>query len=344
MNRYARLAQSAAFAAAISVSFAAPAEDKILFNVFTPPKANPSDKIMLPWVKELNAAGKGVLTIEVPTQSLAPPPRQMDIVTQGVADGAFIFNAFLQKRVPQVQVSLLPLTKTTGEADGVALWRTYGKFFKAGDPFKDVMLLGFFAAPGGHLFSMKDEPIRTAADVKTMKMWSLPGYPSIMLKNMGTAVVPGPAVRMYEIVSKGTVDAYCCVDLADAYAFNAAQFAKSMTVVPGAMFGASFSVFMSKAKWSALSQKSRDLILSMSGEKLARRSAGWDAAIQKAEARFKADGKQTLDAPAELVAALQAAAQPVHDAWVKEVSAMGVDGKAALAFYRAEATKVAGGK
>jgi TRAP-type C4-dicarboxylate transport system substrate-binding protein len=322
---------------------AAGAQDKILFNVFTPPKAMPSDKIILPWIAELNAAGKGSLHIEVPTQSLAPPPGQMDIVTQGIADGAFVFNAFLQKRIPHVQVSLLPMTMQTGEADAIALWRTYERFFKSKDPYRDVVLLGFFAAPGGHLFSLRDEPLTQAEPLKALKMWSLPGYPAIMLKNLGTAVVPGPAVRMYEIVSKGTVDAYCCLDLADSYAFNVAQYAKSMTRVPGAMFAASFSVFMSKAKWSGLSEKSRELILAHSGEKLARRSKGWDEAAAQAEQRFKGEGRRVLHAPPEMVKALRAAAAPLHEEWVKEVSALGVDGKAALEFYLAEAKRVAAG-
>lgn len=338
-----RFAQVALFAGVLAAVGAALAEDKILFNVFTPPKAMPSAKIILPWIEELNAAGKGFLTIEVPTQSLAPPPRQMDIVTQGVADGAFVFNAFLQKRVPHVQVALMPMTTATAEADAVALWRTYEKFFKAKDPYADVVLLGFFAAPGGHLFSLRDDPLASADAFKALKMWSLPGYPAIMLKNLGTAVVPGPAVRMYEIVSKGTVDAYCCLDLADSYAFNVAQFAKSMTVVPGAMFSASFSVFVSKAKWNALSQKSRDLIASLSGEKLARRSKGWDEAVVQAEARFRSEGKRILEAPPALVAALRAAAQPVHDEWVKEVNALGVDGRAALEFYQSESKRIAAG-
>ena len=328
--------------AAVGFTTEAAAQDKILFNVFTPPKANPS-RIIYPWMKDINAASKGALKMEAPAKSLAPPPRQMDIVTQGIADGAFIFTGFLQKRIPHVQFSIMPLTHTSAVADGVALWRTYNKFFKAKNPYKDVVLLGFFSGAGGHFYSLKDKPISTAADFKTMKMWSLPAWTALSLKNMGTAVVPGPAVRIYPIVSKGTVDAYAGLDMADSYAFNVAQFAKSVTEVPGAVFSPTFSVFLSKAKWAKLSKANRDLILSMSGEKLARRAKSWDDGVKGATAKFKKAGGKIAPASAALTTAYKGAVGKVYKAWFAEMKKMGVDGKAVMDFYQAEAKKVASG-
>ncbi len=318
----------------------ASAETEILINVFTPPKANPSSKIMMPWIKGLNQAGKGEINIKVPPKSLAPPPRQMDIVTQGIADGAFIFNAFLRKRVPHVQLSLLPMTTTTAEADGVSLWRTYNKYFKAKNPYKDVVLMGFFAAPGGHLYSMSNTPITNAADIKKLKMWSLPGFPSLVWKNLGAAVVPGPAVRIYPIVSKGTVDGFSGLDMADAHAFKASQFAKSVTQLPGALFSASFSVFISKTKWDGLSSKARGIISSSAGEKLARLSKGWDDVIPGAEAKFKNAGSKILQASSALTGAFRKASAPLHAGWIKQISKLGVDGQGALDFYQSEAKKI----
>ena len=337
-----QIAGSMVLGAALLLAPAAKAETEILINVFTPPKANPSSKIMMPWIAGLNKAGKGEFRIKVPPKSLAPPPRQMDIVTQGIADGAFIFNAFLRKRVPHVQLSLLPMTTTTGEADGVSLWRTYNKFFKAKDPYKDVVLLGFFSAPGGHIYSMTDTPITNAAEIKKLKMWSLPGFPSLVWKNLGAAVVPGPAVRIYPIVSKGTVDGFSGLDMADAYAFKAAQFAKSVTELPGALFSASFSVFLSKEKWGQLSPKAKDIFRAHSGEKLARFSKGWDVIIPGVRAKFKNGGGKILKASPELTAAFRKAAAPLHARWIGQIGKAGVDGKAALAFYLSEAKKISG--
>ena len=46
-------------------------------------------------------------------------------------------------------------------------------------------------------------------------------------------------------VSKKTVDGWAALDIGDSYAFNVAQFGTAMTKIPGALFSASFSVFLS---------------------------------------------------------------------------------------------------
>ena len=71
-----------------------------------------------------------------------------DATTQGVTDSAVIMNAFIQRRAPLVQISMLPFLFTDSEAHGVAMWRTQQKFFNnaKADEYGDVQLLGFFSA------------------------------------------------------------------------------------------------------------------------------------------------------------------------------------------------------
>jgi TRAP-type C4-dicarboxylate transport system substrate-binding protein len=137
---------AAALAAAIVfVSGAARADTTILFNVFTPLASPTFTKVLGPWHQEIEKATQGRVKINRPPQSLAPPPEQLNMVRTGVADAAFIFNAFLQKSHPLIQLGFLPGTMTSGKADAVALWRTYQKFFKEKNPY-EVELLGFFAS------------------------------------------------------------------------------------------------------------------------------------------------------------------------------------------------------
>lgn len=337
MRTTSRIAAALAIAAgaATGSSLPAGAETKFLFNHFPPPKFVTATGIIRPWVEALNEAlePEGV-TFRIPAKNLAAPPRQLDIVSQGIADGAFIFNAFLSNSVPYLRFSIMPQMATSAEADGVALWRTYRKYFAVKDPFKSVRLISFFAGPGGEIFSMQDEPIRTIEALKKAKLWSLPFALAQTLKQLGVAVVPGPAARIYPIVSKGTVDGYVGLGVSDAIGFKVLQFAKSVTHVDGFVFNPTFSVMLNRKKWDALPASAKDKIAKLSGEALAGRARTWDALDQRALAQYKASGKPYLQADPSLNAAVKRISVAMLDDWIAQMNGLGVDGKAALAFYR----------
>jgi TRAP-type C4-dicarboxylate transport system substrate-binding protein len=322
----------------------ATAQTKIVFNQFAPPKFVINTDIINPWIADIEKATEGRVKFEVPPSSLAPPPEQFNIVAKGVADGAYLFNTFLRQSVRSVQVGLLPLVNASGEADSVALWRTYEKFFKDKNEYADVVLVGFFGAPTGTIATSKDKPITTVAQLRGMKMWSLPGVPAQAVTALGAVVVPGPAVRAYEIISKGTVDGYATMGHASALQFNVAQYSKSMTELEGGVFSAQFSVFFNKAKWAEIGEKDRAAILALSGESLARRSRRWDDLEAKVRAEYIASGKQVVQAPPAMMAEVRKAWAKFQDEWIAEIDKMGVSGKAALEFFNAEVRKVAAEK
>ena len=343
MRSGSKIASVAILVAALTVGNAAPllAKTQILFNQFPPPKFIIATGIIFPWVKDLNEALKpeGV-TFKVPAKNLAAPPRQMDIVSQGIADGAFIFNAFLSNNVPHLRFSIMPQMSVSSEADGVALWRTYQKHFAVKEPFKTVQLISFFGGPGGDIFSMKDQPIRTIESLKKAKLWSLPFALAQTLKQLGVAVVPGPAARIYPIVSKGTVDGYVGLAMSAAIGFKVLQFAKSVTHVDGYVFAPTFSVFLNKKKWEKLPASAREKIMKLSGESLARRARTWDDLDRKSLATYKASGKPYYPADASLNAAIKRISASMLAGWIKQMEGLGVDGKAALALYRATQKEV----
>jgi TRAP-type C4-dicarboxylate transport system substrate-binding protein len=310
------------------------AETKIIFNNFTPPKFIITPGIINPWIKEINEALAGEVVFKVPAKSLGAPPRQKDIITQGIADGAFIFNAFLSNSVPHLKFSIMPKMSTTAEADGVALWRTYQKYFAPKNAFKDVHLLSFFDGPGGDIFTMQDKPIRTVEDIKNMKLWTLPFSLSQMLKQLNVAVVPGPAVRIYPIVSKKTVDGFVGLDMYAIYGFNVAQFVKSATHVEGYVYNPTFSVMLSKKKWNGFSKKARDTITKLSGERLSRRAKTWDDVVNKSKAKYLASGKKYYQADKSLNDAVSKISEGMVAGWIKQMKGLGIDGKAAIAFFR----------
>jgi TRAP-type C4-dicarboxylate transport system substrate-binding protein len=330
---------AAALAATLSIGTAG-AQTKIVFNSFAPPTFVINQGMIDAWAKKIEKVTEGRVVVEIPPTTLAPPQQQWEMVTQGVADGTYIFNAFAQKRLLLPQVAHLPFVTPSAMAQGIALWRTYKKFFEAANEYEGVVFLGFFSAPAGHLWSMdKDRPINTANDLKNIKTWSLPGDQARALEKLGAVIVSGPAVRSYEIISKGIVNAYGSHSYDSAYSFNVAQFATSVTEIPGGMGAASFSVFMNKDKWKNIPKRDQDLIMSVSGEELAKYGKVWDDRERAAREKMNQEGKIKMTIASDgLMNDLRKAWAFLEDEWIGNAASRKVDGRAALK-YLADQTK-----
>ena len=328
----------------LAIANPAAAETTILFNNFGPQTANSFIYIIRPYLDDVERITKGRVKFIVPPQSLAPPAEQINMVKTGVADGAIMFNGFLQKSHPLLQIGLLPGTMRSAVAVGVAYWRTYEKFIAPKHPLNEVKLLGFYAYPPGYLYNIQKEPIQSLDDLKSKKMWSLPGVTARALGLTGASIVPGPAVRMYEVISKGVVDAFCCIGYQDMRLFKVAQYASVATEVDGGVATGVFSMFLSNAKWKQISPDDQKAIMAISGEAIARRAAGIDAHNEEAKKDYLAHGGVVVKANAAFNDALKKAWQPLYDEWVAEATKGGIDGRAALAYYVGESMRDAGGR
>jgi TRAP-type C4-dicarboxylate transport system substrate-binding protein len=109
----------------------AAAQTEVLFSAFTPPADIINTKIIQPWAKKVEEATAGRVKIKFSPTSLAAPQQQWEMVTQGVADAAYLFHGFQQNRLLLPQVAHLPFLGPSAEASAVALWRTHVKFFAA---------------------------------------------------------------------------------------------------------------------------------------------------------------------------------------------------------------------
>jgi TRAP-type C4-dicarboxylate transport system substrate-binding protein len=311
------------------------AKVEILFNVITPPTHVINSGILQPLFDEVKAKTEGRVVFNVAPNSLAPPPRQLDAVNTGIADGAFVFNPFIQKRVPFLGVSLLPLVGNTGEARAVALWRVYQKYYKDSADFGGAHVLGFFGGPSlDTFFSLNDQPITSMASLAGKKLWSTPATAADALGRLGLKVVTGPTVRAYEIVSSGTVDAIGGLSFHEVDTFKLLQFTKSASIVSGGIAGSTFTVMVSKAKWDTIPTADQKIMMDIFGENLARRSVAWDKAMEASKKVFEKEPGRTIQVVGgEFMETLRKAWVPMQDDWVKEVSGLKADGPAALKFY-----------
>lgn len=330
----ARHALLASLTTAILGIGSAHAQVEILFSAFTPPNDVINTGIVQPWAKQVEAVTEGRVKIRFSPTSLAPPQQQWEMVTQGIADAAYLFNGLQQNRLLLPQLAHLPFLSPSAEASAVALWRTHEKYFAEKNEYSDVVLMGLIVGPTGQFYSLTDRPIESAEGVRNLKTWGLPGVPARALDRLGASVVPGPAVRIHDIVSKGVVDAFEGIGPYHADAYNAGQFAKSITQVPGGISAPSFSLIMSKRKWESIPEKDRQLIRSVSGEMLARACAIYDKVNAEALQRMVKAGTKAMTASPAFVADLQSAWAGLEADWIASAQKRGVDGKAALAYFR----------
>jgi TRAP-type C4-dicarboxylate transport system substrate-binding protein len=314
-----------------------------VFNNFLGPTDGLYTDIIQPWLSDIEAETEGRVTFHVPEASLAPPPELLTMVQQGIADGGFIMTGFLEGSNPLLQISLLPSVNASAMAGSIASWRTYENHLSKVETLEGVELLGLLTLSPGSFYSMNDTEFDDISDFQGVKFWALPGLASRSLSALGAVVSPGPAVRMYEVISGGVVDAYCCLDFSGLAAFNVTQFTKSATELPNGLYSGSFAFYIGSDIWDTISPEDQAIIRGLSGEALARRMIISEAEGEADRAAFIASGGKVHQASDELVAALADAWAPIYQDWTDAADAAGIDGAAALAYYREQVALIAAG-
>lgn len=321
---------------AAGLPLAAQAGTQILFNSFIQPQHPVNTRVFKPWAEDIAKATQGRVKVEIPPSSLAAPPQQLDGVSKGIFDMAYQFHGFLAPRVKLTQLAMLPGVNHSAKGSSVALWRTYEKYFKAADEFRGVHLLGLFVFQPATIFSMKG-PIGSAAELKGVKVFAVPGAPASLLEATGAGVVAAAAVRSHEIISGGTVDAFAGYTVNDANAFKTLQYARHIVDLPGGITATAFALFVNRKKWESIAAEDREAITRLSGESLAARMGELDALESKVRAEAAASGIRIEPASAAFAQEMGRLAAPLEQAWLADAKAAGVDGSAALAFYRQQA-------
>ena len=343
MNTTTRLTCALAGAVALTGAFtqAASAQTRILLNCFFPPQHFICQDVLGGWAKDVTDATESRVRVAILPQTMAPPPEQLISARAGVFDAAIQMNGFIENEVVGTQVSQLPFTGVSdGRANSLALWNTYEKYLSSNDEYDGVELLGLFVAPGADFYSLTDEPIRSLEDMKSMKMWATPGATAEILKQAGSAVVAGPAVQMTELIQRGVVDGFVGIPASDAMAFNVLPSAKSATVTRLKITTPTFSFFINDDAWAKIDPADQETIRALSGAAFAERAGSiWTGIEEKALAE-REEKIEVIQAPEAFEAELTAAGQTWSDKWIEAANAEGIDGSAALDFYKSEVVRL----
>ncbi len=315
------------------------APTKVLFNSFIQKGHLWNQGVLLPWLDMVTEETEGRVVFEVPPSSLAAPQAQYDGVVKGVFDAAYTANIFVENRIKLPAIGQLPFSQVSSEASSLALWNTYEKYFAQANEYKDVHLLALWVGMGGDIVSTK-EPVDSLDDLKGIKVYALPGSTADMMERAGAAVVAVPAVRSYELISSGTVDAFAGLDGYDFEMFKDMQYGKHVTKVPGGTASPVFSIFINKRVWNRISKEDQATITRLAREPLGKLMGVYDRNMRESEKRLTEQGIVYQDASESFLEELKQVGQPSIDAWFAEAEKLGVNGPEALEFYISEAKRI----
>ena len=279
------------------------------------------------WIKTIEQASGGNLTVEVDKAALAKPDGQYDLVKNGVRDMVWHVAAYTRGRFDLLSAGEIPFLCPNASACSPALWRWYAKHGLAAKEFTDTKLLNVFVHGPGTIHTLK--PVKTIEEIKGIKIRA-GGAGVPIAKALGMSVVAMPATEAHEALSRGTVDGVLfpweAID-----SFRLSELTKAHLEVPGGLYTATFVIIVNKDAFAKLTPGNQAALTKASGEAGSTLfGKAWDAAdsVGRENAKKRGNAIQTL-APAELER-WKPMLNFVRDQWLKTAKDRGVDGDALL--------------
>lgn len=317
-------------AAGLAMTIGAAQADTVLtLSNWLPPSHPLVAEMIVPWTEQVKEATGGRVTVQILAKGLGAPKAHFDIARDGQADVTFSAHGYTPGRFLMSKVAEFPFSGPSAEALSVSYWKVYNKYFAALNEHEGTQLLGLFTHGPGHIHT-RDKAVRSAADLKGLKMRVGGGVSSDVAEAIGSVALLKPARESYELLSNGVADGTYLPN-ESVTAFNVDGILKHTTMVPGGLYNISFFLVMNKGRFDALPAEDREAIMKVSGEAFARMAGkAWDAADAAALEKMKANGNSIAFASLDFLNEIRTLSAPIEEAWIAEAAAKGVDAKAAL--------------
>lgn len=307
-------------------------ETVLKFNKFIPSRHPYQVHIMDVWAKDVARVTGGNVKIEFTGSSLAPPPRQFDLVRSGGADLAFSFVGYNPDRFVRTNMLSLPMLGPSAKASTTAYWAMHAKAFAPQNEFRGVKLVSLWTNMPGYMFTKKK--VREVADYAGIKTRVGDRILAATVKQLGAVPVFSPAPRSYEMLSRGVL-AGASFPALDVMAFKVQKFIPNAVMVPGGVFSGAFYIIINDRRWMSLSDKDRTAIEGVSNANLAiRAAAAIDGLETKAQAALAKQGVDMWQPDAAFMKEAKAAFEVVEQGWVKDATNATFDAAKVLAEFR----------
>jgi TRAP-type C4-dicarboxylate transport system substrate-binding protein len=286
------------------------------------------NRVLFPqWIEAIEEATEGRVTGRIEF-GLAPPPGQLDLITDGGADATWIFHGYNPGRFVVTKLIELPGFEGDAEAASVAYWRAHEQFLDGANEHEGVVVAALMTHGPGQLYMR--ESLDGLDDLRGKKIRIGGGVSADVSDALGIVGVQVPAPQVYETLSQGVADGVM-MPLETNKSLRLYEVAPVTYLMPGGLYRGSFAIIMSQAFLDRLSEEDRAAVLTTTGETLSQMAGKvWaDADLQ---------GMETIEERTELhefsaedQAKFAEVAEGLRQAVIEEVSAKGVDAEGAVA-------------
>lgn len=274
--------------------------------------------------------------------NLAPPPAQADIVTDGIADIAWIVHNYSPGRFPSTALAELPGFGGSAEAYSVAYWRTFEKFFQDANEHRDLKVLALHSHGDGMLHSATR--VESLEQIENMKLRIGGGVAGMVGEALGASAIDVPAPRVYETLASNAADGVL-MPMEAKLGFRLTEVAQHSFDMPSGFYHTSSATVMNRDRFESLSEADQAALDELFGEELSRiTGAYWDEFDADGLAALESAGDNTLTVASDADQALWAEkSQEIIAQVIAETSETGIDAEAAYDFFKAEFDSLSGG-
>lgn len=309
------------------------AETVLQFNRWLPPTQFVQTEVLDAWAADVTKATEGRVKIVMTASSLGAPPRQFELVKDGIADIGWGVQSYTPSRFKTNRAVELPFLSNTAEALSVAFWRAHQEYFSKANEYNGTKLLSLHVHPPGHIFTAKSE-LKSINDVQGLKIRVVNPATEAIAGKLGIVPISAPSTKAYEMLSSGVLDGTFFTD--DSIpGFKLTSFIRSKVEFDGGLYSSAFFLVMNQRKWDALSKQDQEIVSRLSGEHFSKRMGQiWDKYYLDAKKGMEAGGVKVLRIEGNAIDGIKEKLKGAEGDWIEEMKKEGVDGAAALALIR----------
>ena len=288
-------------------------ETRLIFTTISLPGSTISDQVWHPWADRVNAAGQGIVHVDVRDGfTLASSTNYYDRLQNNVMQISFGSLNYLAGKFQLSQVMALPFLMTSAEEESDVFWRLYISGLLDSE-FDQIMPLFFYAFPQQAMNLVKT-PIKPLEDLGTLKIIASGQIGTALMAKLGAAPLSIPLTETYEALQRGTADGlnFPISALPD---FKLDEVTHYHLLAP--LGGGPGGVWMTKAMYQSLSPQIRKVLDENSGEAQTRRVGTFvDRLTATVQQRLESQaGQQMATLSPELQEQWRVRAEPMITAW-----------------------------
>lgn len=310
---------------------------KLRFSSFEPPMAKLTSEVLVPFAKAVEKESNGAVDITMYAGGTLGrnPAQQLKLVTDGVADIAWIVLPYTPGRFDDTDVIGLPFATENAIEGSIALQRMLNRNELRG--FDGLKMLALAATSPVVIHG--NTPINIPTDMQGKRVRVSGDIPTRMVELLGAAAVQVGGGQIAEALSRGVVD-LTLNNWGFVGDFKVDQVTKFHNNVP--LGAVAIGVVMRQDKFDALPEAARNAFEKLGGEALSRKiGAALDEQHEEVLAKVSKSRRNTVVNPdQQTLDAWKTAVQPINDNWRKTSP----ENEALYTSFMAEVEKVRAGQ